>query len=277
MSRDYVFTSWKQPEFDRNEFKYICWGKERCPDTDREHYQGFGVFVRTHRIPSAKRLLGAGGDAHFEVRRGTREQAREYCRKDGEFFEWGELGKRTISDLLKKGCLTTIKNEDPLFYVRYHRGLEKLLLDAKQRPSFRFVEVTWLWGPTGVGKTRKVMEMDNVYKLDSPYVWFDGYEEEDILLIDDYENNVIPRGFMLNLLDGYKLRLATKGGHCWANWTKVFITSNESPECYSQWDDAMARRVSDKCRVRGVILTHAYLEDKILPQGSNANRVTDAC
>ena len=243
MSRDYVFTAWTQPEVDINECKYYIWGRERCGETDREHYQGFIVFNRTHRIPAAKRILGGGDNVHFEVRRGTRQQAIEYCKKDGEWTEYGELGKRTMSDLLLTD-VKTIKKEDPLFYVRYHRGIEKLLLTPKGASDFRTLEVTWLWGPAGCGKTRTVMEMESVYKLDPPYEWWDGYEDENILLLDDYENESIKRGMLLNMLDGYIQRLPTKGGHCYAKWTKVFVTSNQHPSAYMLWDKALERRVT---------------------------------
>lgn len=243
--RDYVFTGWTQPEFDIKGVKYICWGVERCPDTDRLHYQGFVVFDRTHRIPSAKRVLGGGGDAHLESREGTRKQAIDYCRKDGDFFEWGSCGRRTIEDRLRdRDSITIIKREEPLFYVRYYRGIEKLLSTPHGGLNFRTVEVTWLYGKTGVGKTRQVMEMDSVYKLDPPYNWFDGYEGEDILLLDDYENDSIARGMLLNMLDGYRLRLPIKGSHTWAEWTKVFVTSNEHPCAYTLWDKALERRVT---------------------------------
>lgn len=243
MSRDYVFTSWTQPEFDKKHTKYICWGRERCPDTDREHYQGFIVFDRTYRIPGGKRVLGGGDTAHLESRRGTRKQAIDYCRKDGEFTEWGNVGRRTIEDLLRTD-IKTIREENPLFYVRYHRGIEKLLSTPKGGLNFRNIEVTWLWGATGVGKTRQVMEMESVYKLDPPYQWFDGYEGEDILLLDDFDNETIARGMLLNILDGYRLRLPIKGGHTWAEWTKVFVTSNEHPTAYILWDKALERRVT---------------------------------
>ena len=131
-----------------------------------------------------------------------------------------------------------IKEYYPEFFCRYHKGLEKL---QSKGDKWRNVEVTLLWGVTGSGKTRKVMEMDNVYKIDPPYKWFDGYEGEDILLIDDYKKGSIDRGLFLNLLDGYRLRLETKGGHTWALWTKVYITSNYDT---ASWDEAMKRRVT---------------------------------
>ena len=240
MARDWCFTNFdtaKELEFNKDKIRYIVYGRELCPTTNREHYQGFAIFTRTVRIPQAKLWLGGGGGTHLEPRRGTRDQARDYCRKDGVVFEWGQFEGMTTADLFKQP-IGYLKTAWPEFYCRYHKGLEKL---QPKGPPWRTIEVTHVCGETGSGKTRMVMEMDNVYKIDPPYKWFDGYEGEDILLIDDYKKDSIERGLFLNLLDGYRLRLETKGSHTWALWTKVYITSNYD---MASWDSAMARRVN---------------------------------
>lgn len=242
MSREYVFTSWREPTFDRDgSIRYICWGIERCPTTDREHWQGFIVFSRTHRIPGAKRILSGGDDAHLEPRRGTRQQAIDYCRKCGMFYEWGKLEMYNQKELLQLS-IEEIKNLDPLFYVRSYKGIEKYKSIVNK--EFRELNVEWIWGEPGTGKTRYVMEQEDVYKIDPPYQWWDGYVGQKKLLIDDFEDCMLSRGTLLNILDGYVLRLPTKGGHCYANWTEVFITSNKHPEKYSCWNKALKRRVN---------------------------------
>lgn len=244
MSRDYVFTCWKCPEPTEGEYSYLCYGIEQCPTTFRTHWQGLVLFNRTHRIPKAKRLVGGGDDSHFEPRKGSRDDARNYCRKDGDFHEfgnWVSLGLKT-GDILQLP-VSQIKTDYPLMYVRYWRGIERL--HAVKSPDWRDVHCTWVWGETGMGKTRKVMSLKSVYKIDPPYKWWDGYENEDILLIDDYHSEAIPRGTFLNLLDGYPLRLETKGSHVWAHWTQVFVTSNYSPPN----DPAVARRLTDVCNL----------------------------
>lgn len=240
MSRDYVFTSWSKPEPDFGGVKYICWGRELCPTTSKEHYQGYVSFNRTHRIPGAKRIIGSGDGSHLESRRGSRSEAREYCRKDGDFYEWGVFESLSNKDLFK--CdIEFLKKEYPEFYCRYYRGLSQLKLDKGK--MYREVNVKWLWGEPGCGKTRYVMEMDDVYKLDFPYKWWDGYEGESILLLDDLKNiDDLDRNYILNLLDGYRMRLETKGAHTWAKWTTVYITSNEKP--YIR-DKAMLRRITE--------------------------------
>ena len=237
MARDYCFTAWEIPKIDEDAVKYCIYGKEICPDTGKTHWQGFVVFNRTCRIPKAKVWIGCDS-AHFEPRYGTRVEAREYCKKDGDFYEYGVLEVLTNNEILKLPIID-IKKNYPMMYVRYHKGIEKL--HSIESEKWRDIKVTILWGVTGCGKTRQVMEMDDVYKIDPPYQWWDGYYHETILLIDDYTPNCIARGKFLNLLDGYRLRLETKGGHTWAHWTQVFVTTNYDP---INWDSAVLRRVT---------------------------------
>ena len=249
MSRDWCFTCFdtnKELSFDKDNCRYIIYGKERCPTTGREHYQGFAIFKRTCRIPKAKSWIGGGDGTHLEPRRGTRDQARDYCRKDGVVFEWGQYDGMTKEALFKQP-IPYIKENYPEFYCRYHKGLEKL--NINKGPKWRDVKVHVLWGESGTGKTRQVMEKDNVYKIDPPYKWWDGYEEEDILLIDDFQEGALDRGYMLNLCDGYRQRLETKGSHTWALWSEVYITTNSNPK---YWDKALLRRVSTVTNVTGL-------------------------
>lgn len=237
--RDWCFTAWSEPDPEYESIKYIVWGEERCPKTDRIHYQGFACFNRTYRLRGVKRIINAGTDCHVEPRRGTRSQAREYCLKDGNFREWGRFESLSTSDLFKQD-INFLKEEYPAFFCRYHKGLS-LLQDKGEK--WRDVSATILWGEeSGVGKTRTAMDHDSVYKLDPPYNWWDGYQGEKRIVIDDYKVGSIPRGQLLNILDGYRLRLETKGSHTWASWTEVYITSNFCPEC---WDDALLRRVKE--------------------------------
>lgn len=238
-ARCYCFTAWRKPDPDTEQCRYYTYGREMCPDTDREHFQGFIITKKTNGIRAIKRIIRAGDDCHIEHCRGTRRQARDYCWKDGEYVEWGRFESLTQSELFRQP-IRLLKEDYPAFYCRYYKGLERLV---DKGPKFRKMEVKVLVGKTDTGKTRRVMEMDDVFKLDPPYKWWDGYEGEEILLIDDYESFAIPRGQLLNILDGYRLRLETKGSHTWAKWTKVYITTNFKVK---EWaDGAVLRRINE--------------------------------
>ena len=66
------------------EDNYVRYGiaqREVCPDTEREHVQFYIEFTRPVRMAHVKRIV-ADPAAHLEQRRGTRDQARQYCSKE---------------------------------------------------------------------------------------------------------------------------------------------------------------------------------------------------
>lgn len=55
--------------------------KEKCPDTGRIHYQGFLELLSPMRYSGIKSILKCES-AHLEKRKGTPQQAWEYCAKE---------------------------------------------------------------------------------------------------------------------------------------------------------------------------------------------------
>lgn len=89
LSRSYCFTSFTpdvEPVFS-DLVRYAIYQQELAPGTSRRHWQGYVEFHSPCRIPAAQRAIGLPG-AHLEPRRGTRDQAREYCRKPESQIEF---------------------------------------------------------------------------------------------------------------------------------------------------------------------------------------------
>lgn len=175
-------------------------------------------------------------------------------------FVGGQGAKKVLQEVSEKivsGVPTpVIAEEYPGVYIRYHKGLIALeaALLLKRIPSFRRVKTIVLWSTIPhVGKTRKAMEIANlladergVYKLDpSNNLWWDGYCGQKCIVLDDFYG-WIRHGTMLNIMDGYPLRLEIKGGHTYAAFEYVFITSNKAhTEWYQKITDlrAFERRI----------------------------------
>jgi len=78
--------------------EYIVWGRE-TGEEGTPHLQGYVIFPAAIRLATVKNRLGSQR-FHLEVTRGSAHQAAEYCKKDGDFTEIGELppvqqGRRT--------------------------------------------------------------------------------------------------------------------------------------------------------------------------------------
>lgn len=244
----------------------IIFQEEMCPTTNMPHLQGFIRFDRAMELQRIKALLGPEYN-HIHLEPSVSPSAAvEYCRKGetrmGECYEEGDLIFEQGKSSALEDCYEAVRNgssyrqlveEFGIQCILHARGIQfaKFWLDTPT--NFRKLNNLAITGHSDVGKTRAVYEsFPRVYKLDrsasSGSIWFDGYDGEETLLIDDFYG-WIPYGQLLNILDGYPLRLDIKGAHTWAKWTSVIITSNKSPHLWyhkeytSGCTPALARRL----------------------------------
>lgn len=251
-------------------FRGMCYQLERTPSTAREHLQGYVEYDKPRRISTLREEYPAG--THIEVARGNRASNIAYCTKSESRVEgpWcdevlqskkmGDQGSR--SDLRRVGeCILSgatskadLAVEFPEMVLRYPRGISELYqltsLRNKQcrRPT---IQVEVIYGIAGCGKTRyATRDLASTFILDgsnSDTLWFDGYDNEPTLVLDDFYG-WIRHGTLLRLLDIYPFRCPIKGGHVYASWTKVYITSNRHPSTWYDkfpWNEdlALQRRI----------------------------------
>lgn len=249
---------------EHKKLRYYIYQLERATTTGQLHYQGYIEYSSPMRFNAVKSHLGE--QCHIEQRRGSKSEAVAYCRKSDTRVEgpWefghfdGEHGKRKdldeVSDLIQSGAsLREVVECYPVQYIRYRRGIEALHSRFAQDTAskWRVVTVSVYYGDSGAGKTRKAIEETegDFYILDQgERVWFDGYEDQKTLIIDDFYG-WIKYGMLLRILDGHPYRCEIKGGFKWALWERVTITSNKHPE---EWYDkgmtpALKRRISNIC------------------------------
>lgn len=252
---------------------YWCMADEKG---ETEHTHVFFALEHPTRFSTIKRRFPT---AHIDRAEGTAAECRAYVQKSGKwaesdkaetsipgtFEEWGELpierqGERTdlalLYQMIKDGMSNyEIMEANPDYLVSLDRveRARQAVREQQYRETFRKLEVTYLWGPTGVGKTRSVMEKysySGVYRVTDYAHPFDSYAGEDVLLLDEYGSNFKIRD-LLNYLDGYPLTLPARYSNRVACYTKVYIISNI---CLSkqytdiQWDSpatfaALLRRI----------------------------------
>lgn len=220
------------------DIRYLIWQSERG-DSGTLHIQGYVELSTPWRISKAITWLPG---AHFEIRRGTREQARDYCRKedsrvDGPFergtWEAGGSGKR--NDLME--VKRKLDNNTPMQEVwdehfettlRFYKGFNEYKKIKTPHRSWK-TEVTVYWGRTGTGKSRKCQELEPNAYWKTRDEWWDGYEGHEAIILDDFYG-WLPWDLLLRLLDRYPLDLNAKGGGRRCVAKRIYITSNKSPE-----------------------------------------------
>jgi len=240
--------------------RYVVFQQEAGTAEQHKHLQGFISFVDKKRTPAVQEVL-LGNRVHTEKRRGTVQQAADYCkkmetRKPGtEPYEWGELprGQGARSDLkvfcakIKESGVHAAALEFPTTFIKYPRGAEALQRHYRNAevPEERNLTVVVYWGQPGCGKSYAALQYakgEPRYELQEPgegkQTWFDGYDGQKILVLNDFEGNMGYRE-LLRMLDGYKILVQTKGGAAYAEWTAVVITANSPPD---QWYPDRDRR-----------------------------------
>lgn len=222
---------------------YICYGEE-VGESGTKHLQGYCEFAKQFNMKKVKLLLG--DKAHVEKRMGNQKQAIDYCKKDGVFFEDGELkkqGKRNdLIDLklaVDQGVpqINVINECGNFQQIRY---VEKLFEYKPLSPEYKEKKVYWYYGGTGLGKTRAAYDMVKELKQDfwrstlDGSKWFNGYYGQPIAILDEVRAAQYPYVSMLQILDGYEIRLPYKGGFTLWNPDVIIITSPVHPkDCYA--------------------------------------------
>jgi len=80
--------------------RYLVYGFE-VGDSGTPHLQGYCIFISRKRRVALRSIIGERG--HYEVSRGTPAQASDYCKKGGDYVEFGDLPVGTVKVVPKTG------------------------------------------------------------------------------------------------------------------------------------------------------------------------------
>lgn len=160
--------------FDDEVVRYATWQLESGDQTHRPHVQGYIEFRNPVRMGGVKEHLGCS-TAHVEPRRGSKDQAVEYCQKpEGriagpwEFGSRGKPGKRVDLDQLAEGLVEgTLSIQEVRRtgkYLQYRGGCETLarVAERKRAKSFRELYIVVYYGDAGSGKTRLALDVEKL-------------------------------------------------------------------------------------------------------------------
>ena len=192
--------------------------------------------------------------AHIEAVKGTHQQNRDYIRKEGKwqddakhgtsvpgtFEESGELPpehdtrkkqSEAILAMIQDGAGNAeILREFPsaMSHLPHIEAARQTLLEEQFREKPRQLYIAYIWGKTGVGKTRGIMEKygyGNVYRVTNYNHPFDGYRGQDVILFDEFRSSLTIAD-MLKYMDPYPLMLPCRFSDKVACFTKVYLVSN---------------------------------------------------
>lgn len=174
-------------------------GNETCPTTQRCHVQGYCIFVKKVRLATLKKTYHT--TIHWERAKGSPSQNWEYCTKEDknptefgekpEFKDNGEREKARWGENLQLARQGQFDTMDPQILLTHYRNVKAIRADAVNTGNN--LEATcgvWMYGVAGSGKSHYAREFYSAANGWRIYLkgcnkWFDGYEDEEVVLMDD--------------------------------------------------------------------------------------------
>lgn len=237
--------------------KYIILGNETAPTTGTKHIQGFFMLTNPTTINAIKSKLIK---THIEPIKGTPKQAADYCRKEGDIlYEEGEApkgaGKRTDLETVREAIadganMRSIIDTTATNYQSIKTA--EIIFKYKELQRNWKPLVKWYWGATGTGKTRLAYEetppQDRYITMDTGK-WWEGYDGQSAVIIDDIRKDFLPFSSLLKLLDRYAYRIESKGSSRQFLAKVIIITCPQHPsELFKHLDEdinQLLRRIDE--------------------------------
>lgn len=229
---------------------YVCMSDEIGSTL---HTHVFLVFSSRVRWSMIKRYFN---EAHIEICKGNVSENIQYIKKEGKwildeskqetkiensFEEVGtpppdSKGKRSdLSELYRmiQDNMTNSEiiqnNQDYILQIDKLDKLRNTILIDKYKDKLRLgIEVIYISGATGTGKTRYVMEKSgysNVYRVTDYIHPFDSYMTQSVICFDEFRSS-INISKMLMYCDIYPVELQARYSNKIACYTTVYIVSN---------------------------------------------------
>lgn len=232
-------------------FEYMA-VEDEVGEKGTPHFQGFVYFGSRVRFSSLKKQLP---EAHIEKAKGTVCQNIEYVSKTGKWAgtkkaqtsvekSFEEFGKRPPDSKGKRDDMAELyqmiandmtnaeiiaENNDYILQIDKLEKVRTIILTERYKETVRLdLEVVYISGATGTGKTRYVYESNgysNVYRVTDYQHPFDGYACQRAICFDEFRNSLKLKEMLL-YCDIYPIELPSRYANKFACYEKIYIVSN---------------------------------------------------
>ena len=242
--------------------RYMVFVHEICPTTGTPHLQGYVYFNNAKHFNALKKI---NQRISWRTCDASPEDNRDYFLKEDttNYFEKGNLpmnqkrkGEANAERWVqaKKAAVEgRLKDVPADILIKYYRTLKEIKKDYMIKPmDLDVLENYWIWGKPGCGKSRSARERFPDFYPKMMNKWWDGFQGEENVLMDDFELDGKCLGHHLKIwCDRYAFIAETKGGAVNNCPKRIIVTSNYSPEMVFGEDRemlaAVLRRFNVKC------------------------------
>lgn len=241
--------------FNTTKCSYMILGFETCKSTSRKHLQGFVIWKSPKTFNNCKKLLPE--NIHIEQCYSAAISNIKYCEKDGNVvFEYGTRpigqGKRSDYIVMRNLVDAGASMDEIISEATSYQAVRSAEIVRRYRHFYRTIqpiEVIWIWGQTGTGKTHFCFkEYPDLFRVNDNK-WWCGYDAHETILFDDLRSSNYPFVAMLRYLDKYPFMVQYKGGSTQVQYTRVLITCPNPPDveyahCNEENIEQLLRRIT---------------------------------
>lgn len=244
-------------------YEYSCIAVEQHQD-GHNHIHAFAKYANKFQIRNSNKFDIHGKHGNYQTGKNP-EKVLTYITKHGDFTSDGfdvedwlsrtqshrsTLWSRDICSKLmtRELALVDVIEENPQLLGKFSameknlKGFHEARVIKRRQdstdPSDKGCKGIWLWGAAGLGKSRYVSSLyspkELFIKAASTGLWFDGYEQQSVIHIEDVEppkTNVSAFVSMIKqAADATDSKQSIKGGTVTLVHDVVWITSNFSPQ-----------------------------------------------
>lgn len=141
----------------------------------------------------------------------------------------------STKELALAGKLDEIDSD---IFIKHYQTLKRIKVDYGKLPDdLPGTCGVWYYGTTGTGKSRTAREEYPDAYMKLPNKWWDGYQNQDSVIIDDFDKNHACLGYHLKIwADRYAFSAEVKGSTVMIRPKTLIITSNYHPK--EIWGDS---------------------------------------
>lgn len=268
-----------------------------------EHIHGVFSSDNQIRFTTLKNFLGK--EAHIEITRGNKAEAEAYINKTGKYEEKGETilakaqigeirdnqGQRTDIQLIRSAIddgmnwQQVVRLNDRFYDSRMTAMIKNMYFDKRKQetPLKRSVNVHWLVGLPGSGKTGIVFQLAEQYGEDDIFIVsdyqapFDGYAGEKVIVLDEFRGQMA-YSTLLDITEGYRKQIHCRNANALSLWNEVYITTVKTPEqVYAKMIDKEEADSDPIGQLLGRIKQFSYCYKVNRDNGSKTDRDGNPC
>lgn len=222
--------------------QYWVFGEEYGEPTEEkpEGYHHWQFFIQLTKHRDWKWIHEHLPGIHVEPRKGTCEQALEYCMKDGNFVQGGQVidrpgqGARSDLEVFVEDSKTMTKQElwikHPSSMVRYYQTPDRVRADCLP-PKQVLTRLVWIFGEPGCGKTLYITQKHpDIYRKPDKSKYWHNYRGHKEVLMDEMNSPEYDYNELLMIGNAGSHSVQVKFGNVEFLAELVYLISNVEPQ-----------------------------------------------